>query len=82
MNEAKQGTRESRGYDARWRVARRRFLALNPLCVACAAAGRRIPANVVDHIRPHRGDMAAFWNSENWQALCSTCHHVKTGRGL
>ncbi|TIX60322.1 MAG: HNH endonuclease, partial [Mesorhizobium sp.] len=32
------------------------------------------PANVVDHIKPHRGDMRLFWNRANWQPLCTRCH--------
>ena len=39
-------------------------------------------ANVVDHIKPHRGDSALFWNTENWQSLCDKCHNSKTGKGL
>lgn len=48
----------------------------------------------MDHIVPHRlsnaldsGDatriaaaQALFWNSGNWQGLCSTCHSTKTAR--
>ncbi|WP_231555339.1 HNH endonuclease [Paracoccus sanguinis] len=33
------------------------------------------PADVVDHITPHRGDEALFWNWSNWQALCAPCHN-------
>jgi len=32
------------------------------------------PARIVDHIRPHRGDLGLFWDSNNWQSLCWTCH--------
>ncbi|WP_244295246.1 HNH endonuclease [Paracoccus versutus] len=31
-------------------------------------------ATLVDHIKPHRGDKALFWNWNNWQALCTGCH--------
>ncbi|HWL55465.1 MAG TPA: HNH endonuclease [Paracoccus sp. (in: a-proteobacteria)] len=31
-------------------------------------------ATLVDHIKPHRGDKALFWNWNNWQALCAPCH--------
>jgi predicted kinase len=37
-----------------------------------AACGQ--PASVVDHIIPHRGDQAKFWDSANWQSLCTRCH--------
>ncbi|WP_232215691.1 HNH endonuclease signature motif containing protein [Paracoccus sp. J55] len=32
-------------------------------------------ATLVDHIKPHRGDKALFWNWNNWQALCTPCHN-------
>jgi 5-methylcytosine-specific restriction endonuclease McrA len=34
------------------------------------------PAKVVDHIKPHKGDKARFWDSCNWQALCGWCHNA------
>lgn len=75
------GTAAQRGYDARWRKARLRFLRQNPLCVECQRHGKLTPATVVDHIRPHKGDPVLFWDSENnWQALCATCHNRKTAR--
>lgn len=67
-----------RGYDHKWRKARRLFLMANPLCVICQAQGRVTPANTVDHIIPHRGDKIAFWDESNWQALCAPCHNRKT----
>lgn len=65
----------ARGYGYAWQQARERFLRLHPLCVMCEAEGRVVLASVVDHIRPHRGDMAIFWDElNNWQALCKPCH--------
>ena len=29
---------------------------------------------LVDHIMPHKGNMALFWNRANWQPLCNHCH--------
>jgi 5-methylcytosine-specific restriction endonuclease McrA len=29
---------------------------------------------VADHIRPHRGEEAAFWDLGNLQCLCKACH--------
>jgi 5-methylcytosine-specific restriction endonuclease McrA len=34
-------------------------------------------ANVVDHIKPHRGDRHLFWDENNLQALCWN-HHQST----
>ena len=69
-----------RGYEARWRRARDAFLARQSLCVRCRAAGRLEPATVVDHVVPHRGDPALFWDEANWAALCKRCHDAKTAR--
>jgi 5-methylcytosine-specific restriction protein A len=67
-------TSTQRGYGYKWQQARAGFLRSHPLCRMCEAGGRYTAATVVDHITPHRGDMAAFWNSANWQSLCATCH--------
>lgn len=61
-------------YSSRWDRLRRRFLRDNPLCVYCERAGKTKAATVVDHIQPHRGDMALFWRQGNWQPLCQSCH--------
>ncbi|MFR3634507.1 MAG: HNH endonuclease [Sutterella sp.] len=31
-------------------------------------------------MKPHKGDMALFWDQSNWQPLCHTCHSKKTAR--
>jgi 5-methylcytosine-specific restriction protein A len=62
-----------RGYGARWRRERAIYLRLHPLCVMCRP--RAVPARVVDHKVPHRGDQKLFWNHENWQSLCFTHHN-------
>ncbi len=67
-------TAHRRGYDHRWRLARESFLKAHPLCVYCAQLGRVTPATVVDHVVPHRGDRALFWDRDNWQGLCAPCH--------
>jgi 5-methylcytosine-specific restriction protein A len=33
--------------------------------------------NVVDHIKPHKGDQRLFWDKSNLQTLCKTCHDSK-----
>jgi len=72
------GSARERGYTWRWQKARATFLRNNPLCVKCREAGRITPATVVDHIVPHKGDSALFWDTSNWQALCDAdpwrCH--------
>ena len=63
-----------RGYTHKWRAARLRFLRDHPICSYCYAKGYVKEATVVDHIVPHRGDTALFWDRSNWQALCKHCH--------
>ncbi|MEO9298786.1 HNH endonuclease [Devosia alba] len=62
----------------RWRRERLVFLRAHPLCLDCGHYGIIRAANVVDHIDPHRGDEAVFWDSSRWQALCASCHSRKT----
>lgn len=71
-----QGVTHRRMYDSvRWRKARRMWLAEHPVCAMCARQGRTTAANTVDHIRPHDDDYDKFWDMDNWQSLCSTCHN-------
>lgn len=56
-----------------WKKMRKEFLAAHPLCAMCGK-----PANVADHITPHRGAEALFYNEANLQALCHSCHSRKT----
>lgn len=65
----KRGTSSQRGYTGAWDKARKAFLARSRWCRRCGA-----PATVVDHIIPHRGDQALFWDKSNWQPLCTPCH--------
>ena len=68
-HDAARPSASARGYDRTWRQARADYLMRNPTCRKCAA-----PATVVDHIQPHKGNMALFWNPANWQPLCVSCH--------
>ena len=51
-------------------------------CVFCDLhtfkPGKYVRATVVDHIVPHRGDQKLFWDQNNWQPLCKSCHDKKT----
>jgi 5-methylcytosine-specific restriction protein A len=70
----KRDTRPSackRGYDRRWRDARRLFLANHPTCAYCEAEGMgNVAADTIDHNPPHRGDRAAFWDKARWVPCC------------
>ncbi len=50
----------------------------NPKCRSIEAKGRPARATVVDHIVPHRGDMALFTAEGTLQSLCKPCHDRKT----
>ena len=69
----------SRRYNRRWRNTRAVYLSANAACVLCGA-----PATDVDHVTPHGMDHDLFWDTNNWQSLCHSCHSKKTQleRGL
>src|SRR3972149_3150598 len=75
--EDRRDSSSERGYDARWHKARTYYLAQHPLCFTCQIQGKIVAATVVDHIKPHKKDMALFWLTDNWQALCKACHDRK-----
>lgn len=58
-----------------WRRMRRHQLARQPLCAMCESMGRLSPATVADHVTPHRGDKALFFDAGNLQSLCAHCHN-------
>jgi 5-methylcytosine-specific restriction endonuclease McrA len=90
----------ARGYGSRWQRARIGYLQSHPLCKRCRESNRISAAEVVDHIKPPKlgealqsGDVERirqardlFWNRNNWQGLCGTCHNAgkqseeRTGR--
>lgn len=76
----RRGTSAQRGYGYKWQQAREGYLRSHPLCVKHEMRGELVPASVVDHIKPHRGDMSLFWLRTNWQSLCKPCHDAKTAR--
>lgn len=56
-----------------WRRRSRQFLEAHPYCARCGAR-----ATITDHIIPHRGNSDLFWDESNLQALCWSCHSIKT----
>ena len=71
---------KEKGYNHRWKLARKAYLHSHPLCVRCQAVGRLTPATVVDHIKPHRGSWPLFIDPANHQSLCKHHHDQKTAR--
>lgn len=62
-------------YDsARWRKIRDMVLNQEPLCCLCLKSGKETPSTVVDHIKPHENDPKLFYDRENMQGLCASCH--------
>jgi len=76
------GSASERGYDASWQRYRKAYLAEHPLCALCAKKDPPVvrAATVVDHIIPHRGDYALFWDPANHQPSCTECHNIKTAK--
>ena len=73
-------TAAKRGYGYRWQKTSRAYLAAHPVCADPDGRhpGRLAAATVTDHVVPHKGDMALFWEPNNWQPLCASCHARKT----
>jgi 5-methylcytosine-specific restriction enzyme A len=83
-----------RGYTRAWHVRRRLFLQRYPLCgmrpdgrppvmSRCADLGLETVADQVDHVVPHGGNHARFWDEAgNWQALCAACGARKSQAGF
>jgi len=82
-----------RGYTKRWDRYAKWFRLQYPLCgmrpggqvpvmSQCYLERRDTPATQTDHVVPHRGDMVLFWDLNNHQSQCDTCHSRKTKAGL
>jgi 5-methylcytosine-specific restriction enzyme A len=48
------------------------------LCVDCKALGKIVRSEVTDHIVPHNGDLALFWDRSNWAGRCWSHHSEKS----
>lgn len=81
-SEGRRANSHQRGYTRQWANASKRFLKSHPFCVECNKNGQATPSTETDHVIPHRGNMALFWDPNNWQALCHSCHSKKTLAGL
>jgi 5-methylcytosine-specific restriction protein A len=70
----------ARGYGYRWQKLAKAYLRANPFAVDVfnCFEGRIYPAEVVDHIIPHKGDQVLFWSISNLQGLRKIDHDRKT----
>jgi 5-methylcytosine-specific restriction endonuclease McrA len=51
------------------------FTCQMPGCGVLLVGKRHAPNSpVVDHIKPHKGNLVLFWDEGNLQALCKRCH--------
>lgn len=77
--ERKRGSPSARGYTYRWEQYAAAYKREHPLCVHCQANGRIAATQCVDHKTPVSGpDDPLFWEPTNHQALCHSCHSIKT----
>jgi len=60
---------------ARWQRLRWSVLVRDLFtCRRCGRIEGETKLLVSDHVRPHRGDEALFWDPGNLQCLCKACH--------
>ena len=60
----------SRWQRLRWYV----LTAAQFVCAMCHRLEGKSSELVADHITPHKGDEALFWDQANIQCLCRACH--------
>lgn len=66
---------------ARWQRLRWSVLVRDLFtCAICRVCHSDTSRLVADHITPHRGDEALFWEAGNLQCLCATCHNTAKQR--
>lgn len=63
---------------ANWHRLRIWQLKREPLCRFCRSKGIITQGNDVDHIQDHKGDTELFFDKNNLQTLCRSCHSKKT----
>lgn len=61
-------------YNYKWQIYRKQYLKEHEWCVCCARKGILTKSDIVDHIKPHKGNYELFWDKANHQALCKHCH--------
>jgi 5-methylcytosine-specific restriction protein A len=59
-----------------------RYQVLTDAAYTCAQCGIIQADLAIDHIVKHDGQPDLFWDRNNLQALCPTCHGRKTAAGL
>lgn len=83
LSDAQRGSSARRGYDSAWVELRNWWLLRNPICADPFGihGNNFVPANVVDHIVPHKGKSdPLFRDPQNLRSLCKPCHDAKTAK--
>lgn len=75
MYDDRRGSSAKRGYGGKWQRQRAQYLKDNPLCKFCEVLGFVTAADVIDHVRPHKGNERLFRSYSNWQSLCFHHHN-------
>ncbi|UYE95813.1 hypothetical protein HAAEEKHM_00093 [Sinorhizobium phage AP-16-3] len=65
---------------AAWRRLREYQLSLQPLCEFCLRTEDVTAADIVDHIKAHKGDLELFHDPSNLQSLCK--HHHDSAKQM
>lgn len=55
---------------------RARKLKADPYCQCPHHQEKKVPADTVDHIEPHRGDRKLFFKYSNLQSMTRECHDI------
>ncbi|MBO6689527.1 MAG: HNH endonuclease [Henriciella sp.] len=59
---------------AAWKALRKQVLENNPFCVRCKRRGIVTVADTVNHIKKHESDEELFYDIENLESVCASCH--------
>jgi 5-methylcytosine-specific restriction protein A len=77
------GAARSNNYNtARWRRLAARVIRETPYCEACGASRKDGAALEAHHRDPPRGDGEKFFDENNLQILCRSCHRLATAREI
>lgn len=58
----------------RWRRVAKLHLDSFPLCNPCLLSNKETAATIVHHRIPHHGNPELFWDGDNLESVCSSCH--------
>ena len=64
--------------NVRWATLSRAIRTREPLCRVCSRDNRVTGARLVDHIRPDRLFDIDFYDQNNLQPMCNSCHAKKS----